>query len=110
MYIDIIIFVIFASAVIISPQQSRFICAVTTVGAVESSSVMISWIGPQENITNNNKVTITPTVSSGNAYSSSLQFNNLNKIDEGTYTCNVMIVDTNRSQSVEIQSFTSKLS
>ena len=62
--------------------------------------MMISWMGPEGNIT---------TISSGNTYTSSLRFNKLWAKDEGTYTCNVMIVDTNKSQSVEIQPITSKL-
>ena len=71
--------------------------------------MMINWMGPTGNIINMSDVTITSTTSSGNTYTSSLQFKNLRAIDEGTYTCNVMIVDINKSQSVEIQPITSKL-
>ena len=107
---------IFTSAVTKSPsgpiqgsmisRRQFFNCTVSTVGAVESNSVSICWLGPEGNVINNNdnKVTIIPTISSGNTYTSSLQFHNLQAIDEGTYTCNVVIVDTNESQSASISS------
>ena len=85
-----------------SPQVIN--CTASTVSGVESSSVMISWMGPGFSIMNNSRVTISPTTSSGNTYSRSLQFTYLMEGDEGTYTCNVMILDTSGSQSVELQS------
>ena len=83
-------------------------CTVSTVSGVESSSVMISWMGPGGVILNDSRVTISPTTSSGNTYTSSLQFTYLMEGDEGTYTCNVMILETSGSQSVELQSLISK--
>ena len=80
-------------------------CTVSTVNGVESSSVMISWMGPGgESIVNDSRVTISSTTSSGNNYTSSLQFTYLMEGDEGTYTCNVTVLDTIVLQSVEIQS------
>ena len=103
-------------AVIISPSgpiQGAMVgrpqvinCTVSTVSGVESSSVMISWMGPAGSITNDSRRTISPTTSSGNTYTSSLQFTYLMEGDEGMYTCNVMIMDTSGSQSVELQSLT----
>ena len=90
-----------------SPQVIN--CTVSTVSGVESSSVMISWIGPGGSAIINDRVTISPTTSSGNTYTSSLQFIKLKEGDEGTYTCNVKILEANVSQSVEIHSLTSKL-
>ena len=82
-----------------------------TVSGVESSLVIISWMRPGGgSIMNDSRVTISPTTSSGNTYTSSLQFTYLMEGDEGTYTCNVMILDTSVSQSVELQSLTRKLS
>ena len=89
-----------------SPQVIN--CTMSTVSGVESSSVMISWMGPGGNIPNASRVTISPTTSSGNTYTSNLQFTYLMKGDEGMYTCNVMILDTSGSQSVELQSLTGK--
>ena len=83
-------------------------CTVSTVSGVESR-IIISWMGPGGVITSDNRVIISPTTSSGNTYTSSLQFTYLMEGDEGTYTCNVMILDTSGSQSVELQSLTSKL-
>ena len=93
-------------AMVGSPQVIN--CTVNTVSGVQSSSVMFSWMGPGGAITSDSKVTISPTTSSGNTYTSSLQFTYLMEGDEGTYTCNVMILETNGSQSVELQSLTSK--
>ena len=78
-------------------------CTVSTVSGVESSSVVISWMGPGGgSIVNDSRVTISPIISSGNNYTSSLLFTYLMKGDEGTYTCNVMILEINGSQSVEL--------
>ena len=95
-------------AVIGSPQDIQ--CIVSTVSGVELSSVMISWMGPGgESITNDSRVTISPTTSSGNNYTSSLQFTYLIEGDEGTYTCNVMILETSTFATFEINNVTSKL-
>ena len=84
-------------------------CAVSTVSGVESSLILISWMGSGGVITNDSRVTISSTTSSGNTYTSSLQFTYLMEGDKGTYTCNVMILASNRSQSVEIQTLDRKL-
>ena len=89
-----------------SPQVIN--CMMSTVSGVESR-IMISWMGPGGVITNDSRVTISPTTSSGNTYTNSLQFTYLMEGDEGTYTCNVMIFDTGGSQSVEIQTLGCKL-
>ena len=93
-----------------SPQVIN--CTVSTVSGVETNLVMISWRGPGGNINaTNGRVSIgSLTVGSNNMYTRSLQFTYLMEGDEGTYTCNVMILETNRSQSVELQSSFSKLS
>ena len=92
-----------------SPQVIN--CTVSTVSGVEFNSVMISWMGPGGgSIISDSRVTITPTISSGNnTYTSSLQFTYLMEGDEGTYSCNVMILETSASQSIELQSLTSEL-
>ena len=85
-------------------------CTVSTVSGVESSSVMISWMGPGGgSIISDSRVTISPTTSSGNMYTSSLQFAYLLQGDRGNYTCNVMILELSRSHSVELQSIICKL-
>ena len=88
-------------AMVGSPQDIQ--CIVSTVSGVELSSVMISWMGPGgESITNDSRVTISPTTSSGNNYTSSLQFTYLMEGDVGMYTCNVMILETRASNIVEM--------
>ena len=90
-----------------SPQVIN--CTVSTVSGVEPNLVMISWMEPGGgSIMSHSRVTISSTTSSGNNYTSSLQFTYLMEGDEGTYTCNVMILETNGSQSVEIQSLVGK--
>ena len=85
-------------------------CTVSTVSGVEFSSVMISWMGPGGNIiTSGSRLTISPTTSSSNVYNNNLQFTNLVQGDTGNYTCNVMILETIASQSIELQSIICKL-
>ena len=79
-------------------------CTVSTVSGVELDSVMISWMGPGGAITNDRRVTISPTTSSGNNYTSSLEFEYLAEEDEGNYTCNVMILDVSESESLVLSS------
>ena len=88
-------------AMVGSPQDIQ--CIVSTVSGVELSSVMISWMGPgRESITNDSRVTISPTTSSGNNYTSGLQFTYLMEGDEGMYTCNVMILETTATSALEV--------
>ena len=92
---------IIQEATVSNPQDIQ--CIVSTVSGVELSSVMISWMGPGgESITNDSRVTISPTTSSGNNYTSSLQFTYLMEGDEGMYTCNVMILETKSSVSLNL--------
>ena len=86
------------------------VCIVSAVSGVESSSVLISWTGPAGGaIINDSRVSITSTTSSGNNYTSSVQFTYLMEGDEGTYTCNVMILETSESSSYVLLSLISKL-
>ena len=88
-------------AMVGSPQDIQ--CIVSTVSGVELSSVMISWMGPGgESITNDSRVTISPTTSSGNNYTSSLQFTYLMEGDGGMYTCDAMILETTESSTREV--------
>ena len=94
-------------AMVGSPQDIQ--CIVSTVSGVELSSVMISWMGPGgESITNDSRVTISSTTSSGNNYTSNLQFTYLMEGDEGMYTCNVMILETMNASSLELSHLTGR--
>ena len=91
-----------------SPQDIQ--CTVGTVDGVQPHLVLISWTGPRgDTITNDSRVTISPTTSSGNDYISTLQFAYLMEGDEGMYTCNVMILETSASDSVVLGDLTGKL-
>jgi len=86
-------------------------CLVSTVSGVEFDSVMISWMGPGgDTITNDSRVTINPTTFGGNNYTSSIQFTYLMEGDNGTYTCNVMILETNGSASIVLETLTGECS
>ena len=110
-----------------SPQVIN--CTVSTVSGVESSLILISWVGPRGSsggsgsgrssgsgggsggvsILSDSRVTISPTASSGsNNYTSSLRFTYLMEGDEGTYTCDVMILESSGTNSVEIDALSSK--
>ena len=93
-----------------SPQVIN--CTVSTVNGVESSSVMISWMGPGGNIdATDGRVSIGSVTAGGNnMYTRSLLFDYLMEGDEGNYTCNVMILETSESQSVVLESLTGRLS
>ena len=82
-------------------------CTVSTVGGVEFNTVVINWMGPgRDTITNDSRVTISPTTSINNNYISTLKFIYLMEGDEGIYTCDVVILETNASDHVEITNLT----
>ena len=86
-------------------------CTVRTVVGVETSSVMISWMGPGGgSVMDDSRIIFSQDTSSDNIYTiySYLQFTYLMQGDEGTYTCYAMIMGSSESQSVELQSLTSK--
>ena len=88
-----------------SPQVIRCIANTTTV--LDVNLVIFTWIRPRgDTNTNDNRVIINPTTSSGNNYTSSIQFTYLMEGDEGTYMCNVMILETNGSASVILETLT----
>ena len=77
-------------------------CRVETVPGV--STVSISWTGPRGPIMNNTRMTISPTISTGNVFTSNLSFTYLMEgDDDGSYTCEWMILTTNGSESVALQ-------
>ena len=111
-----ITYVVPTPTVILSPCGSiqrvgnpQLIHCRVVVSGVESSSVMISWMGPGGvSLKNDSRVAVNTTGSFGDLYVSVVTFTYLMKGDEGTYTCNVMTMETNVSQSVYLLSPTSK--
>ena len=70
---------------------------------VELNSVKFSWLGPERiPISYDSRVTVSPTNSSDDTFVSILQFSYLMEKDDGKYTCCVMILSTNRSNSIEL--------
>ena len=90
-------------AMVGSPQTIQ--CTVNTVSGVESSSVMITWMGPRgDTITIDSRVNI----GGSSGLMSTLNFTYLMEGDEGTYACNVMILETSGSASVDLETLTSE--
>ena len=90
-----------------SPQDIQ--CIVSTVNGVDSSLVMIGWMGPNGSYASNSRITIKMDgMANHNTYNSTLQFDYLMEGDEGVYTCSVTILDTVNLQTTKIESLTSK--
>jgi len=90
-----------------SPQEIH--CTVSTVNGVEMSSVMIIWMGPGgDTITNDSRINIIPTISTGNSYISTLDFVYLMEGDEGIYICKVAVLEAEGSDFVEIRNLIGK--
>ena len=84
-------------------------CTVSGAVGVNLSSVMISWQGPGGVITNDSRVTISPTTSSGNNFLSTLQLEFLMEGDDRIYTCNMTILDTSVSGTSNLSAVIGKL-
>ena len=84
-------------------------CDVTTVRGVTSNAEIV-WMRNDTAIEemNNSRISISPTDSNGNSYTSFLKFSYLSEDDESEYTCRVTILDTNTSESVGLNSFNCK--
>ena len=71
---------------------------------VELNSVIFNWLGPEGTpITYDSRVTVSPTNSSDNTFVSILRFSYLMENDDGRYTCCVMILSTNHSDSIGLR-------
>ena len=71
-------------------------CTANVVSGIAASLVIFSWRRPGGDlIMNNDRMTISPTMSDGNSHTSYLQFAYMMEGDEGNYTCNVTILRTN---------------
>ena len=87
-----------------SPQD--IICTVNTVNGVVLSSVIISWMELGTLVSTDSRVSISPTTSIGNnIYTSRLQFAYLLETDEGSYTCNVTILETTALGPISLDNF-----
>ena len=94
-------------AMVGSPQIIQCIANTTTV--LDVNLVMFTWIKPGGGtITSDSRVTINPTTSSGNNYTSSIQFSYLMEGDEGTYMCNVTTFGITGSASVVLEPLNGK--
>ena len=68
---------------------------------MEPSSIMFSWTGPGGVVTGNDRI-LNPTTSINNTHTNSLQFMYLMEGDNGTYRCDVAILETTGAVSVEL--------
>ena len=85
-------------------------CTVGTLIGVELNAVTIIWLDTEGNplMMDDSRVSTSPTTSIGNnTFTSSLSFDFLmggDFSDEGTYTCDVMILDASGNDSFVIES------
>ena len=84
-------------------------CDVTTVRGVTSNAEVV-WMRNDTAIEemNSTRISISPTDSNGNIYTSFLHFSYLSEGDESEYTCRVTILDTSTSRSIGLNSFNCK--
>ena len=85
-------------------------CLLNSEGT-NSSIVSISWTRPNgTSITDDNRLTITPTVFNGTNHISTLQFSYLSEDDAGLYECvvEIDILGANESKSYKLENITSK--
>ena len=95
--------------VVVGDTLDIYCTAEVAFNGVESSSIVFMWLGPERiPIRNNNRVTISPTNSFPNTFNSTLHFSYLMEGDEGMYTCNVTILRSSQSDSIELGTLNSK--
>ena len=84
-------------------------CDVTTARGVTSNTEIV-WMKNNVTVeeTNNHRISISPTDSNGNIYTSILRFSYLSEDDENEYTCSAAILDTITSGSIELNNFNCK--
>jgi len=58
-------------------------CTAYTDEMINPNNVTVSWTGPNGTITNDSRLTITPTSSNSTCHTSTLQFSYLSADDEG---------------------------
>jgi len=85
-------------------------CTAYTDEMVNPNNVTVNWIGPYGTITNDSRLTITPTSSNGTSHTSTLQFSYLSENDEGDYNCSLVMFGTelSGSESIDLRNFNSK--
>ena len=83
-------------------------CDAATVQGI-SSHVEILWTKNNTTVEkSNNRTRITRTVSNGNVFTNFLNLKYLSEDDRSGYTCSVMLLDINISESVELNNIISK--
>ena len=83
-------------------------CTASTVTGVLLNAVRVIWTGSGgEAIANSSRITINPTMFDGNDFISTLDFAYLMEGDDGTYTCDVMILEAVASDFIEIHNLSS---
>ena len=87
------------------PQEIT--CLITTTSALDPSSVIGLWIGPNGIVTSNDRLITNATVDS-NIYIMVLYFYHLLESDEGVYTCNMTTSGHTVSLSTNLTKLLSK--
>ncbi|XP_065910840.1 uncharacterized protein [Dysidea avara] len=87
-------------------EMQDIVCSVTTAFGTDISEVTLTWVGPDGSIIEDDRVSIIPTFTDGNTYTTILQFDYLMEGDEGVYTCDITIGENVETLSVELQNIT----
>ena len=66
-------------------------CTAYTDEMINPNNVTVSWTGPNGTITNDSRLTITPTISNGTSHTSTLQFSYFSEDDESEYNCSLVV-------------------
>jgi len=89
-------------------EMQDIVCSVTTGFGTDTSEVILTWVGPDGVIIQDDRVSIIPTFVDGNTYTTILQFDYLMEGDEGVYSCDVTIGENVETSSVVLQNATSE--
>jgi len=91
-------------------EMQDIVCSISTAFETDTSEITLTWVGPEGVIIEDDRVSIVPTFSDGNTFTTILQFDYLMEDDEGVYTCDIMIGENVETLSVELQNINSMYS
>ena len=97
-------------------QRQDVICSVSATSDVDLDSINLAWINEENIVTIDERVTIIESMNDLTNFTSNfnasvittvIQFDPLFEYDEGIYGCYLMVNESVRCQSIQLQNFTS---
>ena len=89
-------------------EMQDIVCSLTTAFGTDISDITLIWVGPNGVLIEDDRVSVIPTFSDGNTFTTILQFDYVMEGDEGVYTCDIKIGENIETLSVDLQNITSK--